>query len=294
MSRIDVLQDDRGLASCFAAAQIKQEWIDAYKTKHGVGTLDDFIYMVRASSWESSLGELLEAVPELKNNRIAEARFKSAFECGTQALKQAAAPSMKAEDPDAVSPEGTLQQLNRDWTKRYNLQFESWFEPSEQLRSRVYREWRKQSMTVLEARKVKSMLHVTTPKSKERVELPGGIQLQFDRDSTLSMKSVTDYYAALRILCHCWAWSGNYMVNYQGEMVLMCDLTSALAYADRCLKDTMEFGGGSMKWLERNDILTRGKMATLVRRGYPAQAGSCIEVGLSQDRVNDQGRCPAL
>ena len=26
-----------------------------------------------------------------------------------------------------------------------------------------------------------------------------------------------------------------------------------------------------MKWLERNDILTRGKMATLVRRGYPAQ-----------------------
>lgn len=271
MSRIDVLQDDRGLASCFAAAQIKQEWIDAYKTKHGVGTLDDFIYMVRASSWESSLGELLEAVPELKNNRIAEARFKSAFECGTQALKQAAAPSMKAEDPDEVSPEGTLQQLNRDWTKRYNLQFESWFEPSEQLRSRVYREWRKQSMTVLEARKVKSMLHVTTPKSKEHVELPGGIQLQFDRDSTLSMKSVTDYYAALRILCHCWAWSGNYMVNYQGEMVLMCDLTSALAYADRCLKDTMEFGGGSMKWLERNDILTRGKMATLVRRGYPAQ-----------------------
>jgi len=126
-------------------------------------------------------------------------------------------------------------------------------------------------MTVLEARKVKSMLHVTTPKSKEHVELPGGIQLQFDRDSTLSMKSVTDYYAALRILCHCWAWSGNYMVNYQGEMVLMCDLTSALAYADRCLKDTMEFGGGSMKWLERNDILTRGKMATLVRRGYPAQ-----------------------
>ena len=290
MSRIDVLQDDRGLASCFAAAQIKQEWIDAYKTKHGVGTLDDFIYMVRASSWESSLGELLEAVPELKNNRIAEARFKSAFECGTQALKQAAAPSMKAEDPDEVSPEGTLQQLNRDWTKRYNLQFESWFEPSEQLRSRVYREWRKQSMTVLEARKVKSMLHVTTPKSKEHVELPGGIQLQFDPDSTLSMKSVTDYYAALRILCHCWAWSGNYMVNYQGEMVLMCDLTSALAYADRCLKDTMEFGGGSMKWLERNDILTRGKMATLVRRGYPAQIA--LHEALRERHI--EWRSPAL
>ena len=271
MSRIDVLQDDRGLASCFAAAQLKPEWIEAYKKKHDITTLDDFVYLVKASDWEKSLGDLLEAVTELNGNRIAEARFKSAYECGTQALKQAALPSQKVEDPDEVLPEGTMTQLNKDWIKRYNVQFESWFEPSEQLRSRVYREWRKQSMTVIDAKKIKSMLHVTTPKSKEHVELPGGLQLQFDKESTLSLKSVTDYYAALRILCHCWAWSGNYLVPYHNDHILMCDFTSALAYADRCLKDCMEFGSGSLKWLERNDLLTRGKMATYVRRGYPAQ-----------------------
>ena len=33
----------------------------------------------------------------------------------------------------------------------------------------------------------------------------------------------------------------------------------------------MEFGQGSLLWLQRNDNLTRAKMATFVRRGWPAQ-----------------------
>ena len=158
-----------------AAAQIRPEWFEAYKVAHAVSTLDDFVYMVTASEWEKSLGELVEGVASLRGNRIALARFKSAFECGREALKQAARPSSKSQDEDEILPEGTMQQLNRDWHKRYNLQFEPWFEPSEQLRSRVYREWRKESMSVIDAKKIKSMMHITTPKAKERVELPGSM-----------------------------------------------------------------------------------------------------------------------
>ena len=33
----------------------------------------------------------------------------------------------------------------------------------------------------------------------------------------------------------------------------------------------MEFGGGSLAWLQRNGALTRGKMATYIRRGQPGQ-----------------------
>ena len=32
----------------------------------------------------------------------------------------------------------------------------------------------------------------------------------------------------------------------------------------------MDYGKGSLVWLQRNDVLTRGKMATLVRRGILA------------------------
>ena len=89
MPRIDVHQDDKGLAACLQGANLKPEWITAYQEVHHVTTLDDFIYMVKASDWEQSLGDLLSQVPSLKDNRIAEARFKSAFEAGQQALKQA-------------------------------------------------------------------------------------------------------------------------------------------------------------------------------------------------------------
>lgn len=48
------------------------------------------------------------------------------------------------------------------------------------------------------------------------------------------------------------------------------DLTTALAYCDKAMQDTFAFGQGSLAWLERNDLLTRGKMATYIRRGYTA------------------------
>ena len=100
----------------------------------------------------------MEAVPSLKGNRIACARFKSLFEAGRLALRQAATPATKSEDVDEVLPDGTMQQLNTEWTKRYHLAFEATLGPSEQLRSRVYREWRKCNMSVLDVKKIRSVL----------------------------------------------------------------------------------------------------------------------------------------
>lgn len=274
MARIDVHQDDRGLAACFQGANIKEEWITAYKDKHRVVTLDDYVYMVNAASWEASLGELVDQVPALKDDRIALARFKSAFEAGQQALKYAAQVSPKTEDLDEALPEGTMQQLNADWMKRYHLVFDSVLEPSEQLRSRIYREFRKQTMTVIEMKKVKSVLTISQPKASDSISLPGGLQLQLEKEVSVSLRSVTEYYFALRVLCHAWAWAGNFTVSMgpaPTDQILFMDLSNALHYADRALRDTMEFGSGSLLWMQRNDLLTRGKMATFIRRGQPAQ-----------------------
>jgi len=45
-------------------------------------------------------------------------------------------------------------------------------------------------------------------------------------------------------------------------------LGEAQLYADEALRSTMEYGGGSLLWLSKNDMLTRGKMASLIRRGW--------------------------
>ena len=186
-------------------------------------------------------------------------------------MKHAAQAAPKTEDLDEALPDSTIQQLNADWTRRYNLTFDSVLEPSEQLRARVYREFKKGTMTVVEMKKVRSVLTMAQPKHSDSIALPGGLQLQLEKEVSVSLRSVTDYYFAMRVLAHAWAWAGNYLVQVDKQSVLFMDLSCALHYSDRALKDTMEFGGGSLLWLQRNDSLTRGKMATYIRRGQPGQ-----------------------
>ena len=273
MGRIDVSSDDRGLGACFEAAHITADWRGLYVSHHKVVTLDDYIYMIDSTAWEKSLESHLQQVTGLRDNRIALARFKSAYEAGLQALRAAASPNHKIEDPDEPLPDTTVAQMNQDWTRRYNLQFDASIEPSESLRGRVYREFKRGTMTVIEAKKIKSVLHMAAPRLNETVDLAGGLQLNFQSDTAVSVKSVTSYYYALRTLSHAWAWAGNYGVKgADGESTLMMDLTTALAYCDKAMQDTFAFGQGSLAWLERNDLLTRGKMATFIRRGHTAAA----------------------
>ena len=175
--------------------------------------------MVKASDWEQSLGDLMSQVPELKDNRIAEARFKSAYEAGQQALKHAAQSAPKTEDLDEALPDSTVQQLNTDWTRRYNLQFDSVLEPSEQLRARVYREFKKGTMTVVDMKKVRSVLTMAQPKHSDSIALPGGLQLQLEKEVSVSLRSVTDYYFAMRVLAHAWGWAGNYLRPLHGSVL---------------------------------------------------------------------------
>ena len=159
-----MLADDRGLQACFTVANVKPEW-----AKDFIGTLDDLVYMVAHGTWEKELEDLTKEVASISGNRIALARIRSAFEIGREALKQAAVPAAKVFDPDEPLPESTIKALNADWTKRYNLTLEPTLEPSEALRSRLYREFRKGQLTVIEARKVKSVISLAVPKAHESV-----------------------------------------------------------------------------------------------------------------------------
>ena len=152
MSRVDVLADDRGLQGCFKVANIQQEWAQDFITKHKLVTLDDYIYSVAHDTWEKGVETLVSQVPTLRDNMIALARFRSAFDIGREALRQAAAPATKSADLDEPLPEATMKSLNQDWARRYNLQLDPSLEPCEALRSRLYREFRKGQLTVIEAR----------------------------------------------------------------------------------------------------------------------------------------------
>ena len=228
-------------------------------------TLDDFVYLVTATEWEASLRDLVQgAGSPVKDNRIALARFKSAWEAGAAALKQAMSAAPSAQDPDALLPETTLQTLQRDFEKRYNYKVEPFLDPNDALRSRIYREFKKKSMSIIDIKKIKSVLAQAVPKSHEAVALAGGLKLEFDAETSASVKSVVEYFFQLKILAMAWAWSGNFITkNKDKQDVLMIDLSTAMAYPEVALHDAMMYGKGSVLWISRNDTATRGRMASL-------------------------------
>ncbi|CAE7225929.1 unnamed protein product, partial [Symbiodinium sp. CCMP2456] len=285
--RVDLQADDRGLHSCFAASGVKQDWIQAVVSHHRLETLDDFVYMINKGEWESSLAAFVQEVGVIRDNRLALARFKAAWQAGSAAIaasQQAATRHQQETDLEEPLPEATTQQLQHDFQKAYGFVVETHLEPSDALRGRVYREFRRHTMTVIEARKIKSVVAQATPQREESVSLQGGLTLNFHKDSVVTLRNAVDYFWSLRILAYAWAWAGNYISkDIDGKDKKMIDLTSALNYADLALRWCMEFGNGQLSWIQRNDVLTRGKLASRVRRGQ--NVGSALEEVLLECRL---------
>ena len=268
-SKIDTFQDDRGLQTCFEAANVEKAWADDFIKTHGISTLDDYVYLVDSRDWEASIKDLLSGVASLKDRRLALARFKAAYESGLAAIKHSQAQPKSEESTDAILPDATMNQVSADWKRRYGVILDPHLDPSDALRSRVYREFHKQTMTVIEARRVRSMVHISVPKTMENVRLSESIQLQFQEETSVAIGNIVEYYWAIRVLTNAWSWGGLFeATDHDGSKKTFMPLTDAQHYADYSMRCTVEFGQGSLMWYQRNDMLTRSKMAALIRRGY--------------------------
>ena len=146
-------------------------------------------------------------------------------------------------------------------------------------------------MTVIEARCVRSMVHVSIPKTTENVRLSETIQLQFQEETSVAFSNIVEYYWALRVITNAWSWGGLFEASdHHGTRKLFISLTDAQQYADFALRNTVEFGQGPLVWLQRNDLLTRSKMASLIRRGYTG--GSALTEAVKQCHL--EWHAPAL
>ena len=285
-SKVDVHASDRGLATCFQAANVQHAWSSAFLKVHKAETLDDFVYLVDGDKWEASLEGLLKAVPELGDSRLVLARFKSAYATGLDAMKQAKVVSVgSAEELEQPIPEAKLQHLQNAWHKTYGTVLDPHLEPSDALRGRVWREFSRGTMTVLEIKKVRSLLMQSLPTSNEVIKLQdssrGPISLSFAREQDTAIQDVVAYFFGLRVLMNAFAFCGNFVFkDVDGVERRFISLSQAQDYADHCLRDAMSYGQGSVQWLQHNDLLTRGKMASKIRRGY--SAGRALTEALSE------------
>ena len=96
------------MRSCFEASNLRESWRDDFVAMHSIETLDDYIYMVDGTKWEQSVTDLCNAVTSLRDNRVAQARFKAAYEAGQYAIKQVTQVASKQTDLDEPLPEATF------------------------------------------------------------------------------------------------------------------------------------------------------------------------------------------
>ena len=57
-ARIDVLQEDRGLATCLAAANLLPEWTEPFLRHHGIETLEDYVFLIPKEGAEHGIKDL--------------------------------------------------------------------------------------------------------------------------------------------------------------------------------------------------------------------------------------------
>ena len=271
---IDLHADDKGLAACFRLANVQKSWMRDFVTHHRVETLEEIIFFVEKATWEPSLMTLVDEVQSIRESRLILARFKSAWQSGVTAIQAAQTATAKHESADVEEPipELQFQQLANDWQGSYNLKIEPHLDPSDSLRARVWREFKRRALTIMEMSKVKSVVGGASPLDEDKISFEKGVTIQFNKTDSQAPKSVVEYYLKLRILCYAWSWSGNFEAKcLDGKEYIMMTLTCALEDADFVLRHTLLYGQQNLAWMSKLDLLTRGTMAGKVRRGMIAE-----------------------
>ena len=231
------------------------------------------MYLVSKNDWEAELRGLLDEVPSLKDSRLVLARFKAAWSSGMAAISAAQLPSSKLEsNEEEPIPELQFQQLAADWARSYGLRIDPHLDPCDSLRARIWREMRRRTLTIIEMRKVKSVVGGTSPLDEDKISLEKGVTIQFNKVENQAPRSVIEYYLKLRILCYAWCWSGNFKAKcVDNKEYIMMSLSAAIDYADFVLRHTLLYGNNNLGWMSRLDLMTRGTMAGKVRRGMTAE-----------------------
>ena len=216
VNRVDLQADDKGLKTCWTACNVLPEWQADIACHHKLETLDDFVFMINKKDLESSIMAFCQEVAAIKDNRLALARVKASWQAGSTAIESSQQTDIKHQgdlDLDDPLPEATLQTLQNDRKRSYQLVIEPHLEPADSLPGRVYRQCKWRTMSVMDARKVKTIVSQSMLSKEENILLHTGVVLQMHKETLAPLRSAVEYYWALRTLGYAWAFAGNYVTK---------------------------------------------------------------------------------
>ena len=292
--------EDGGLAQVFTLTGVNS-LIAAKLTAEGVTTLMEFTNMWTKAGYETEATEYRNEVESLKDVRVEGSRLRAAIVLARAVLDR---PPINAEDKAINDWECPLdaaakESISKSWKARYGVVLTMYLDPADPLVNRLYREFRQNSPSLIPVAKIRSVYVDHNPSPEKKVHLPGGMSITVaGQEQKEVVRDVAHYYYALRILANASAKAGNYLVPSKAEKdanVVFAPLDVNLDYADLAFRNTLKQSGSpyaTMKWLEDNDLQTRGLMINFMRGGYPQ--GEALLKAIKETEIKWASPGPAL
>ena len=218
-----------------------------------------------------------------KGDPLQRSRLRTAWELCRAELKQALTKKSTGDPSDSNwdSPLDPDLQRNREatFTKLHNLRFEPHVCPSDALFGRLYREFKRRCLTVLELGKVRSAAqHQAVMGSSKTRRIMEGVSLTLDGEqdtADLSFATPLQVIWALQILTHGWIMTGTSQrdsVAKPGTTVVDASATECFAYLHFVIEQIMRHPGPPAQttaWALERDRQTRAKARALFLDNWP-------------------------
>ena len=278
IQKIDTSAADGGLKAVLTQAKVNPLLVDVIM-KEGVEDLMEFSNYFTKDGYEAETISLRDKVESLQGKQIEVSRLRTALLLARGVIqrptpnKEATAPTIDMEGPlDPME----MESMAKSWTGRYGIVLSMWLDPADPLVNRLFREFRKNTPTLIPVTRIRSVYADHNPHPEKKVALAGGLVVTLEgKEQNEVVRDIAHYYFALRVLANASAKAGNYEVdskNEKGVKVTFAPLDVNLDYADHAFRMALRQRGtawGTFKWLEERDHHTRGLMCNYMRGGYP-------------------------
>jgi hypothetical protein len=244
------------------------------------GTADFASYFTEADYITGVVTEILDKTPA-KGDALQRSRLRTAWELCRAELKQAITKKSTGDSESnwdtPLDPEVQKTQ-EQQFSKLYNLRFEPHACPSDALFARLYREFRRKSMSLVELSRVRSSSQQHCVMSPTHRRLASGISLTLDGEPELpdaAFSTPLQMLWALQVLTHGWIMTGTSVkqsLAKPGTTVVDASASDCFAYLHFVQEQVMRHPGppaATTAWALERDRQTRAKARALFAEDWP-------------------------
>ena len=293
VEQVDSKAVDGGLAKVLELAKVHADLIKLFKEEEGVENLVEFSSFFTKDGYEEEAVTFRNKVDSLKTRQIEVSRLRTAILLARAVIdRPTRAPESNgvAIDMEAPLDPEDKESMAKAWTARYGVRLSMWLDPADPLVNRLYREFRRNTPSLIPVTRIRSVYTDNNPHPEKRVMLSGGLSLTVQgEDQVEVVRDVSQYYFALRILANASAKAGNYEFDSKVEKntkVIFAPLDINQEYADHAFRMALKQPGNSwatLKWLEERDQHTRGLMCNHMKAGFPQ--GEALEKAIKETEL---------